>query len=113
MVTVNVRYIPPGRMRSDGVCLTLHAVEGARIELRLDAEEAHMDESLDEPEEIRYTIAQACDAGIIRKKAGTARQFKSAWIAAGKPFPSGRIIKGVAHYTREELESVFPEPAPA
>ncbi|MEU8466237.1 hypothetical protein [Streptomyces sp. NPDC029003] len=106
MVTMSVRYTPPGAAESDSVCLTLHASEGARIDVRLDAEGELADE---EPGEIRYTIAQACAAGIIRKKAGAARQFKSAWIAAGKPFPPGEIIKGVVHYTRDELESVYNE----
>ncbi|MDA5284766.1 hypothetical protein [Streptomyces sp. Isolate_45] len=61
-------------------------------------------------EEQRYTIAQACAVGIIRKKPGAARQYKSAWIKEGKPFPEGEMIRGNASYTREELESVFGTP---
>nr|WSX47578.1 type IV secretory system conjugative DNA transfer family protein [Streptomyces sp. NBC_00974]WSX54278.1 type IV secretory system conjugative DNA transfer family protein [Streptomyces sp. NBC_00974] len=61
-------------------------------------------------EEQRYTIAQACAVGIIRKAPGAARQFKSAWIKAGKPFPEGEMIRGNACYTRAELESVFGAP---
>ncbi|WP_407841398.1 hypothetical protein ACE1OC_41245 [Streptomyces sp. DSM 116496] len=58
-------------------------------------------------EEQRYTIAQACAVGIIRKAPGAARQFKSAWIKAGKPFPEGEMVRGNSCYTRAELESVF------
>lgn len=61
-------------------------------------------------EEQRYTIAQACAVGIIRKTPGAARQYKSAWIKAGKPFPEGEMIRGNASYTRAELESVFGAP---
>ncbi|MFD9270928.1 hypothetical protein ACFWB1_26070 [Streptomyces goshikiensis] len=61
-------------------------------------------------EEQRYTIAQACAVGIIRKAPGAARQYKSAWIKAGKEFPEGEMIRGNACYTRAELESVFGAP---
>ncbi|MEW2374240.1 hypothetical protein AB0940_33535 [Streptomyces sp. NPDC006656] len=61
-------------------------------------------------EEQRYTIAQACAVGIIRKSPGAARQYKSAWIKAGKDFPEGEVIRGVSCYTRAELESVFGSP---
>ncbi|MFF4498624.1 hypothetical protein [Streptomyces sp. NPDC001546] len=148
MVTVNVRYTPPGATESDGLCLTLHAAEGTHIELSLNAEVqdaapapqidcaavpaaarcgppaprsprraaartraprqvTETQDGTDESEPIRYTIAEACDAGIIRKKAGAARQFKFAWIAAGRPFPPGTTIKGLVRYTREELDSVY------
>ncbi|MFD8147367.1 hypothetical protein [Streptomyces sp. NPDC059708] len=61
-------------------------------------------------EETRYTLRQACEIGIIRKTYGAARQFKSAWIGAGKEFPEGRTEKGATSYTREELEAVYGAP---
>lgn len=63
-----------------------------------------------EPEPIRYTLRQACEAGVIERGYGAARQAKSDALAAGKPFPEGKKIKNITYYTAEELQEFYGAP---
>jgi hypothetical protein len=104
----------PGQRRGQGVSISKeehdqdHADGSAGTPADLDALAALV--AQEKPEEVRYSLTQACTLGIIESKPGAARQKKSDWLAKGKPFPEGEVIKGVSYYTVEELHSVWGAP---
>ncbi|MFE6848864.1 hypothetical protein, partial [Streptomyces sp. NPDC057686] len=65
----------------------------------------------DEPIVERWTLAQACQIGIVDKTYGAAREAKSQMARRGIAFPAGEKRGRTTWYTREELESVFGAPA--